>query len=369
MDHGSLCLLPLGVKSSLAYTTPTGEVPIRPFEDVSADLFTHADKDYLIYADRLSGWSCIAEYGREASSRTTTKLLCRIFRVVGVPVRLRSNGGPQFTSSTFRSFIQRWGINHVMSSPGYPQSNEHADAFVKKVKYLIAKVCATDAIDEEAFDRGLLELRKTPRPDSRSSAQVLDGHPLRSAVPAHRRAFAPEWQVAGDEYDARWAATRRESEKYYNKNARSLPPLHIGDYVRLQDRATKRWNKIGVVVGVGGHRHYHVKLPTRIVLSRNKPGEGDVTVNSEPVKADVGTSANTPGQTHASSSTQSHLQSPAAVSYNPAMSQASPGAGHLQLANSQFISLGSAHRELMYRQKDAFQPKTHVSIEQVVDSH
>ncbi|XP_045126111.1 uncharacterized protein K02A2.6-like isoform X1 [Portunus trituberculatus] len=125
-------------------------LPSRPFEDVSADLFTHAGKDYLIYADRLSGWPCVAEYGREASSRTTTKLLCRIFRDVGVPVRLRSDGGPQFTSSTFRSFTQRWGINHVMSSPGYPQSNGHAEAFVK-VKYLIAKVCATDASDEAAF--------------------------------------------------------------------------------------------------------------------------------------------------------------------------------------------------------------------------
>ena len=129
-------------------------LPSRPFEDVSADLFTHAGKDYLIYADRLSGWPCVAEYGREASSHTTTKLLCRIFRGVGVPVRLRSDGGSQFTSSKFQSFTQRLGINHVLSSPGYPQSNGHAEAFVKKVKYLIAKVCTTGASDEEAFDRG-----------------------------------------------------------------------------------------------------------------------------------------------------------------------------------------------------------------------
>ncbi|MPC45469.1 hypothetical protein E2C01_039168 [Portunus trituberculatus] len=91
----------------------------------------------------------------------------------------------------------------------------------------------------------------------------------------------------------------------------------------------------------------HDHAGARIVLSRNKPGEGDVrtdapkyvyvelqgvmlrtsrrsalrfvTVNFEPVKADVGTSANTLGQTHASSSTQLHLQSPAAVSYNPVL--------------------------------------------------
>ena len=148
-------------------------LPSRPFEDVSADLFTHAGKNYHIYADRLSGWPCVVEYGREASLHTTTKLLCRIFRNVGVPVRLRSDGGPQFISRKFQSFIERWGINYVLSFPGYPQSNGHAEAFVKKLKYLIAKVCTTGAGDEEAFGRGLLEFRNTPRPDGRSPAQVL----------------------------------------------------------------------------------------------------------------------------------------------------------------------------------------------------
>ena len=47
--------------------------------------------------------------------------------------------------------------------------------------------------DDDAFDRGLLELRNTPRPDGRSPAQVLFGRRLRTAVPAHRRAFTPEW--------------------------------------------------------------------------------------------------------------------------------------------------------------------------------
>ena len=114
--------------------------PSRPFEDVSADLFTYAGKDYLIYADRLSGWPCIAEYGRDATSRTTTRFLSRLFRDVGVPVRLRTDGGPQFSSSLFRQFVKRWGITHVMFSPGYAQSNGHAEAYVKKVKHLIAKL-------------------------------------------------------------------------------------------------------------------------------------------------------------------------------------------------------------------------------------
>lgn len=245
-------------------------LPSRPFEDTSADLFTHAGKDYLIYSDRLSGWPCIAEYGREATSRVTTKLLRSIFRDVGVPVRLRTDGGPQFSSSAFRSFVRRWGINHVLSSPSYPQSNGHAEAFVKKAKHLIAKVCTVNGNDDEAFDRGLMELRNTPRPDGRSPAQVLYGRPLRTAVPAHRRAFAPEWQAADEECDAKQSLRREKAEWYYNRSARTLPPLRIGTPVRIQDRTSNRWDKTGTVVGIGTHRDYHVKLPSGRILWRNR---------------------------------------------------------------------------------------------------
>lgn len=80
-------------------------------------------KEYLIYRDRLSGWHCLPDYGRYITSRTTTRFLSRLFRDEGVPVRFRADGGPQFNSSPFQLFFKRWGIVHVMSSPGYPQCN------------------------------------------------------------------------------------------------------------------------------------------------------------------------------------------------------------------------------------------------------
>ena len=245
-------------------------LPTRPFEEASADLLTYAGKGYLIYADRLSGWPCIAEYGREATSRATMTLLRNLFQDVGVPVRLRTDGGPQFSSSAFRSFMKRWGINHVLSSPRYPQSNEHSEAFVKKAKHLIAKVCTASGDDDDAFDRGLLELRNTPRPDGRSPAQVLFGRRLRTAVPAHRRAFTPEWQAADEECDAKLSAERERNEWYYNRSSRALPPLRIGTAVRIQDHETGRWNKVGIVVGTGKHRNYHVKVPSGRVFWRNR---------------------------------------------------------------------------------------------------
>ena len=124
--------------------------------------------------------------------------------------------------------------------------------------------------DDDAFDRGLLELRNTPRPDGRSPAQVLYGRPLRSAVPAHRRAFAAEWQSAADVCDAKQEALMGESAAYYNSSAQPLPPIGIGTQVRLQDRATNRWSMVGTVVGIGNHRDYRVKLPSGRVFWRNR---------------------------------------------------------------------------------------------------
>ncbi|XP_037800547.1 uncharacterized protein LOC119595491 [Penaeus monodon] len=93
------------------------------------------------------------------------------------------------SSQEFSIFLQRWGVHHIMSSPHYPQSNGHAEAAVKKVKYLIMKTAPNRNIDCEEFDRGLLELRNTPNFAGRSPAQILFGMPFRSCVPAHYSTF------------------------------------------------------------------------------------------------------------------------------------------------------------------------------------
>ncbi|XP_047472032.1 uncharacterized protein LOC125027171, partial [Penaeus chinensis] len=98
-------------------------------------------------------------------------------------------------------FFQRWGVRHAMSSPHYPQSNGHAEAAVKKVKYLIMKTAPNGNIDSEEFDRGLLELHNTPNFTGRSPAQILFGMPLRSCVPAHSSAFMKEWQTKAEDCD------------------------------------------------------------------------------------------------------------------------------------------------------------------------
>ena len=220
--------------------------------------------------DRLSGWPYVTACPRPASADHLTRQLRLLFAQTGVPVVLRSDGGPQFASGTLRRFLLRWDVRHEMSSPHYPRSNGHAEAAVKTVKKIVLAASARGRLDEEQLDRGLLELRNTPREDGRSPAQVLFGHPLRSGVPTHHRAFAAEWQRAAEVCEERAAVAHEKAVGYYNSSARRLPQLKIGSRVDLQDPATGLWNRVGVIVGVGQRRTYLVKTASGRVYWRNR---------------------------------------------------------------------------------------------------
>ena len=244
--------------------------PTRPFEDVSADLFSVSKKTFLCYADRFSGWSTLGHYSSDTTTQATIRLFRRMFQDLGVPVRLRTDGGPQFSSSEFRNFMQEWGVEHIMSSPHYPQSNGHAEANVKSLKYLIEKTaCNGNVKDSDEFAKGLLELRNTPRVNGLSPAQILFGRSLRSCVPAHKSAFKPTWHDMAREYD-RHHAIQESAVHHYNTRAKSLSQLAVGDNVRIQDPRSKRWELTGIIVSVEPHRSYLIKTPSGRVYHRNR---------------------------------------------------------------------------------------------------
>ena len=245
-------------------------VPSLPFQNASADLFSFAGFQYLVYVDRLSGWPCVGKLGRTANSNDVICFLRSQFPSVGVPQKIVTDGGPQFSSHKFKKFCQRWRIHHEKSSPHYHQANGHAESSVKAVKYLLAKTTTSGDLDVESFQRGLLEWRNTPRADGRSPAQILYGRSLPSFVFAHHKAFSPEWKVAADKADDKRERIQQRVVAQYNKTARCLKPLRLGDHVNIQDQETNRWTKKGVIVAIGRRRDYYVKLPSGRVYWRNR---------------------------------------------------------------------------------------------------
>ena len=242
--------------------------PRLPFECTSADLFSCQGHDFLVFVDRLTGWPCIARTGRTTSSHDVILWFRRWFADVGVPSTLYTDGGPQFASHRFAEFCRRWQVKHIMSSPHYPQSNGHAEAAVKAMKGLVNKTTRDGNLDTDEFRRALLEWRNTPSASGRSPAEKLFGKPLLSFVFAHTSSFAPEWQVVADEVDS--STISDDSIPETSVSARPLSQLKINTHVDIQDPKTKRWSQRGVIVAIGDHRDYYVKLASGRVYWRNR---------------------------------------------------------------------------------------------------
>ena len=74
-------------------------------------------------------------------------------------MKLRTDGGPPFSSHRFREFIKTWKITHDFSTPHYPESNGHSEANVKAMKHLIMNCNpAGDIHENDDFIKGVIEL-------------------------------------------------------------------------------------------------------------------------------------------------------------------------------------------------------------------
>ena len=221
----------------------------------------------------------------------TNQADAEVFRQHGIPLRIRSDGGPQYDSAEYREFLKAWGVSPGYSSPRYAQSNGLAESAVKAMKNLVAK---TGDIFGEEFQLGLLEWRNTPKSHGKSPAEMVFGRQQRSIVPSLAKNLTPTeaWKEA---LEKRIALLQEKSRYYYNAGAKFLPELDIGTEVRLQNPDTKRWLEQGEIVRKGPHRDYYVKLldgnlrwrnrrflrPMMVPSEINSEGGGDAVVSGD----------------------------------------------------------------------------------------
>ena len=143
---------------------------------------------YFVAADRLSGWLEVQQIRagtNEAGSQGLCKALRRIMITFGVPTEISSDGGPEFKAGETKSFFEKWGIRHRLSSVSFPSSNGRAELAVKTAKRLLMdNISPNGSLDNDGMVRALLVYRNTPDPGCKlSPAQILLGRPLRDTLP------------------------------------------------------------------------------------------------------------------------------------------------------------------------------------------
>lgn len=264
-------------------------VPKFPFQMVYADYFKLQGNHYLIIGDRLSGWTEVFRTkagSHAAGSRGLCEALRRVFATFGVPDNLSSDGGPEFSAIETKDLLERWGVNHTLSSAYFPQSNGRAEVAVRITKRLLEDNLDSDgSINNDNIVRALLQLRNTPDRDcNMSPAEVLFGRPLKDAMPQLDKSVSifessqmhPTWHEAWTAKEKAIRARMVKTCERLEKSSKELMPLREGDsvFIQNQDAATgksNKWDREGTVIQTGENDQYLVRVHgTGRVTLRNR---------------------------------------------------------------------------------------------------
>ena len=239
------------------------EVPPRPWHTLGSDIFHWNAADYLLVIDYYSKFPVIRKLLNMHAS-TVVANLKSIFEEYGIPSKMVTDNGTQYTASIFQEFSRAYGFAHVTSSPLYPQSNGLSERAVQTVKRLLQKSKESNLDPHLA----MLCLRSTPLShDLPSPAELLNSRTYQTNLPA----VSSQFSSANGDLNAKLQNQQDQQKAPYDKSSKSLPRLPPQSHVRLFDPVNKVWQP-GIIQSAASTtpRSYMVETEKGSVLRRNR---------------------------------------------------------------------------------------------------
>lgn len=275
-------------------------VPDYPFQVLGVDLFAQGNQSFLMIVDYLTKWPLVKKLIDSTSSKVVVEQLQEVFSEYGIPEKVVSDNGPQFSSMQFKMFCADQGIVHCTSSPLHPSGNGQVERTIGTIKSMLTK-CG-----HSSYWEGLLAIRNTPvAAGLLSPAQLLQGRLLRDKVPVDSKKYGVQ------SYDMtklrNSLGVLKSKGKYYHDShsgpEKSLLAKGQSVYFRTQN---KGWIP-GKVVAIQGDRSYIVEKvgglrfrrnridirPSKVAEQETQP-ELSRGVVSQPVSGDSSTSQSGP---------------------------------------------------------------------------
>ena len=176
----------------------------------------------------------------------------QIFSEFGWPKTLN---GPCYAMEAFTNMMKDYGINHITSSPHYPQSNGLAEMFVQIVKNLVHKAKE----EGNSLFKCLMIHRNTPLSSSlQSPMQILQRRSARSDL---RMSNVARKHLGLDPEQLR--------SKYKNEHL----PLHdlcLGQDVMFQDSTSKWWFPVTITGLSSEPRSYKITIKEGVSYRKHK---------------------------------------------------------------------------------------------------
>jgi len=212
------------------------DIPLRPWAKVATDILDFGGSSYLVIVDYYSKWLELEKLPRKTASEVIQKLK-EVFSRLGVPEEIVSDNMP-FGSAEMKRFGIEWDIKLTTSSLRYSQSNGMAERAVQIAKNILRRA-STGRADLSTM---LLDYRNTPvKGMSISPAQLCTGRRLRTKIPVITSKLEPTVPVGVKEELRRKQAVEKV---YYDRSARQLPNLNVGDKVLLKTSKTLEFARV-----------------------------------------------------------------------------------------------------------------------------
>ena len=231
------------LRSSKPPEPPITTMASFPMEQISIDLFHVKGKTFMVTADRYSGYIWV-DLLRDLGTKAVTDNLCKITRIFGVPVRCRTDGGPQFCKP-FNDYCLQHEIIHETLSPYSPRSNGHAEAAVKAAKHLLLKTTPSE------FPAALASWKNTCREEKPSPNELMFCRKVRDG-----KAFIKSQLEIRSPKPNDQQIPIQKSHIDHGQNHESMQEadgaaekFQQGDKVHVQNPCTKRWNISALITG------------------------------------------------------------------------------------------------------------------------
>ena len=222
-----LCLKYSKAKSKQAPNMSLGqEVPIHPSTKVATKIFHFKNEFYLLIVNYTSRFPIVCKLTSTMAQQVANQMKL-IFSEYGWPETTVSDNSPCYSTETFTKLMTDCSVNHITSSPHYPQSNGLADKYVQIVKNLFykAKKEGTD-LYKQFNDK---QKHSIMSHKLQSIMQILQSQTARTQLPMSSAARIQQ-------------GLGSEQLRVNNKNEH-LPThdFHIGQSVMYLKPTNKRW--------------------------------------------------------------------------------------------------------------------------------